>query len=251
MLDNELISIITPAYNAGRFIRDTILSVQSQSYKNWELLIVDDQSTDHTCEIVSHFSDDERIKLIRHSDNCGPACARNTALKAAKGNYIAFLDSDDIWLKDKLFIQLECMKKDNLAFTYTSYRRISESGDSIGRKILIPNSLTYNQLLGNTAITTSTVMINREITGFFEMKETYYDDFSCWLEILKKGAVAVGIHNDLVKYRIVGKSVSRNKIYSAMMVWKAYRDVEKLNIFFSIWCFLNYSWNAFKKYKIF
>ncbi len=247
-----LVSIITPAFNAERYIVETINSVINQTYKNWELIIVDDKSSDQTVAIIKKIAKkDNRIKLIEHLHNSGPAIARNTALSFSKGDYIAFLDSDDLWLKNKLENQIKIMLENKYCFTYTSYKRISFDGSVIGHQIVIPDSLSYHKLLKNTAIATSTVIINKNIIGDFTMKNTYYDDFACWLEILKKGCSAIGINQDLVRYRVVNNSVSRDKLHSAKMVWRAYREIERLGILYSVWCFLNYSINAFMKYRKF
>lgn len=248
----ELVSIITPAYNAARFIAQTIESVQNQTYVNWEMIIVDDCSRDETVKQVQAFAKlDKRICLIEHKLNNGPAIARDTALKAAKGRYIAFLDSDDLWLPEKLAHQLNFMKKQDYAFTFTSYRRLSENADACGRIIPVPLKLNYQQLLRNTAIATSTVLINRDRTGSFKMTKTYYDDYALWLTLLKRGFIAHGLPEDLMRYRIVRKSVSRHKLNSAKWVWRTYRDVEGLTLPRAAWCFLNYAWHAYRKYAVF
>lgn len=250
MENNKLVSIITPAYNAARFVEATIRSAQSQSYPHWEMLIVDDCSKDDTCAVIERLAaDDARIRLIRHEKNGGAAVARETALKAASGRYIAFLDSDDVWLPEKLTRQLAFMESTAAPLSYTSFRRISENGDSCGEPIAIPLSLTYRQLLGNTAIATSTAIIDREKTGPFAITRTYYDDFALWLTVLKRGLVAHGLREDLMRYRVVNQSLSRNKSKSAMKVWRAYRDLEKLGVLASSWYFVNYAWNASRKYR--
>ncbi len=248
----SLVSIITPAYNAERFIRETIESVQAQTHEEWEMIIIDDCSIDHTYDLVKEAAKyDPRIHLIKHINNSGPAKARNTGLEKARGRFVAFLDSDDKWLPIKIERQLSFMSKKNAAFSFTQYRRISDKDEKIGRVISIPLSLNYHGLLKNTAIVTSTVMINKERTGSFQMLDTYYDDFVLWLELLKRGFISYGLREDLVRYRIVKKSVSRNKIRSATWVWRTYRKVEKLKSVYAAWCFVNYAWNAFFKYRKF
>jgi len=247
-----LVSIVTPAYNATRFIARTIGSVRDQTYTNWEMIIVDDCSRDDTASQVEAIAaEDPRIRLIKQSQNGGPAMARETALKAASGRYIAFLDSDDMWLPEKLERQLGFMQKHGHVFTYTSYRRISEDGESCGRMISIPFALNYSQLLRNTAIATSTVLIDRDRTGPLKMTRTYYDDYALWLTLLKRGIIAHGLQEDLMRYRIVSRSVSRHKLNSAKWVWRTYRDVEGLAFHYAAWCFLNYAWRAYRKYANF
>lgn len=252
-MNNEaLVSIITPAYKAGAFIAETIHSVQKQNYRHWEMLIVDDCSPDNTCDVVeAKMASDPRIRLLRHTDNGGPAKARNTALAQARGRYIAFLDSDDLWLPQKLERQLKFMCEQKAVISFTCFRRISADGSKQGRLVAIPKRLTYGQLLRNTAIATSTAIVDRDLSGPFAMKLTYYDDFTLWLDLLKRGFVAHGLREDLMRYRVLGKSVSRNKGKSARMVWNTYRQVEGLGVVFASWCFVNYAFRAFLKYRAF
>ncbi|WP_124553128.1 glycosyltransferase family 2 protein [Methylophilus methylotrophus] len=250
-MNNELVSIITPAYKAQHTILETIKSVQAQEYVNWEMLIIDDGSPDSTSEIVAQAAlDDPRVRLIRQK-NAGPAMARQKALDNANGRYIAFLDSDDLWLPQKLQRQLAFMSNKNVIFSYTSFRRIRSDGSGLGRRIRIPVSLDYNDLLGNTAIATSTVIIDRKEAGELRMTKTYYDDFVLWLGLLKRGHRAYGLDEDLMRYRVIAQSVSRNKKNSARMVWKTYREIEKLSLLASIKSFAFYAFNAWRKYRVF
>lgn len=252
MNERNLVSIIMPAYDAEKFIRESIDSVLSQTYKNWELLVVNDCSKDDTEKIVKEYCEFNcKIKLFNNDKNSGPAITRNKAIKHAKGKFIAFLDSDDVWLPEKLEIQISTMLENGYVFTYTDYHRISENGLTPGKIIRTPNKLSYFQLLRNTAITTSTVILNVNATGKIVMRDTYYDDFTCWLEVMKRGFIAYRVKEDLLKYRIAPLSISRNKINSAKHVWYTYRSVEGLGLLFSIWCFSGYALNAIKKYKIF
>jgi len=252
MTHPALVSIITPAYRSARFIAESVRSAQVQGHANWEMLIVDDCSPDDTPEVVARLADaDPRIRLFRQPTNRGPAAARNAALDAAQGRYVAFLDSDDLWLPDKLERQLAFMAQRRAALSFTEFRRISQDGARLGQRLAVPETLTYRQLLCNTAIATSTVIVDRELSGEFRMKKTYYDDFTAWLEILRRGHIASGLREDLMRYRVVGKSVSRNKLRSAEMVWRAYREIEGLGVFDSSWCFLNYAVRGTLKYRYF
>jgi teichuronic acid biosynthesis glycosyltransferase TuaG len=252
MLTSELVSIITPAFRAARFVGDSIRSAVAQDYPNWEMLIVDDCSPDDTAKRVEEWvGRDSRVRLIRQPRNGGPAAARNAALASASGRFAAFLDSDDYWLPQKLSRQLEFMRTNGAAISFTGFRRITEDGGQIGRLLTVPERLTYTQLLGNTAIATSTVIIDRSITGPLQMRPVYYDDFVLWLSLLRRGHVAFGMNEDLMRYRVVGKSVSRNKSRSAREVWKTYRNVEELGILRSAWCFANYSARGWLKYARF
>lgn len=246
----SLVSIVTPAWRAARFVGDTIRSVQAQDYADWEMFVVDDCSPDDTAAVVDSFAAaDSRIRIIRQPENGGPAAARNAAIEAATGRYLAFLDSDDLWLPGKLTRQLEFMRERRAALSFTEFRRIAEDGRSPGKRIRVPDTLGYRELLCNTAIATSTVMVDRPLAGEFRMKRTYYDDFAAWLEILRRGHVAHGLREDLMRYRVVGQSVSRNKGKSAAMVWKTYREIEHLGVLDSAWCFANYAVRGWVKYR--
>lgn len=250
--DQDLVSIITPAFNAAAYVEVTIASVQAQSHAHWEMLIVDDCSSDTTVEIVERaVAMDPRIRLIRQRKNGGPAAARNSALEAATGRWVAFLDSDDLWLPGKLESQLAFQRNHSAKVTFTAFRRITADGRQTGRLINIPERVGYRQLLENTVIATSTVVVDREMSGEFRMKAMYYDDFGCWLDLLRGGDVALGLQSDLMRYRVVGQSVSRNKKNSARQVWRTYRTVERLGLLQASWYFVNYAVNGYLKYRRF
>jgi teichuronic acid biosynthesis glycosyltransferase TuaG len=213
------------------------------------MLIAEDCSPDNTREVIERWTGiDPRIKLIKLKRNGGPALARNAALELAQGRWVAFLDSDDLWLPAKLEQCLEFACTRNAAFVYSGFRRIRSTGGEPGRYISVPTTLSYRQLLGNTAIATSTVILDTSRTGQIRMRRTYYDDFDCWLRILKTGITAHGLEADLMRYRMTKGSVSRNKGKSALKVWRAYRDLEGLSIPLSLWYFAQYSLRGFFKY---
>lgn len=246
-----LVSVITPAYRAERFIGETIASVQAQTHGDFEMLIADDVSPDGTAAVVEAIAArDPRIRLLRRPRNGGPAASRNTALEAARGRFIAFLDSDDLWLPHKLETQLRFMAETRAPLTYTRYRRIDDEGGLLSGVVPVPDRLDYRALLGNTAIVTSSVVIDREITGDFRMPSAFYDDFACWLAILRRGHVARGVQEDLTRYRVLARSWSRNKLRSAWQVWRAYRDVERLSILESADAFVSYAVNALRKQRV-
>lgn len=247
---NDLVSIIMPAYNASRFLPDAIESVMAQSYDAWELIVVDDCSKDDSVSVIQRYCErDGRVKLLRNSENTGPAITRNNAINNAAGRYIAFLDSDDVWHPEKLRKQIDAMTDQDYVFTYTAYHRISEDGAVAGRTIDVPVRLTYRQLLRNTAIVTSSVVLDISEIGRIQMKDTYYDDFACWLDVLRRGFAAYGIQDDLVRYRVASTSVSRNKLNSAIKVWDTYRSIERLGLVTSMWSFFGYAYHAYQKYR--
>ena len=248
-MNQNLVSIITPSYNSERFISDTINSVIEQTYDNWELIIVDDASYDQTPKIIKRFlSKESRIKAIFLKENIGPSEARNQAIRIAKGRFIVFLDSDDLWLPNKLDAQINYMITNSVGFSFTSYIQISEDGLNHLKEIHAPARINYNSYLKNTIIGCLTVVLDKRIVGDFEMpKIRSSHDMALWLIILKQGFVAHGIDITLAKYRLVSTSNTANKLKSMYDVWRVYRDFEKLNLIFSLYNFINYIYNAIKK----
>lgn len=246
----ELVSIITPSYNCEKFIGKTILSVISQTYEKWEMIIVDDLSTDNTTSIVKEMiAKDSRIKLIIQKKNGGAAIARNVAIKNSTGRYIAFLDSDDLWFPDKLERQLEFMRLNNLALTYSSYKTIDENDNEIGQFITQPQ-ISYKQILKSNIIGCLTAVYDTKITGKTYMPEIQKrQDYGLWLRLLKQDINAMGILEPLASYRIHANSLSKNKFSAAKYQWKIYRNIEKLNIFKSIYYFIHYVFRGVFKYK--
>lgn len=248
-MTKPLVSIITPSYNSTKYIGDTIASVQAQSYDNWEMIIVDDCSKDNSREYIKGFVEaDPRIRLMELEVNSGAAVARNTAINSAKGKYVAFLDSDDLWHPEKLEKQIAFMEEKGYAFTYTKYQLMDENGVKLDRIIDIPDDITYRGLLKNTIIGCLTAVVNIEKTGHIEMPNIRTrQDFALWLSILKRGFKAHGLQEVLAYYRLVPGSISSNKVKAAKQTWKVYREVEKLNLLDSAYCFSGYAWNAVKK----
>jgi len=246
---NNLVSIITPSFNSSKFIDDCLRSILSQSYVHWELLIIDDCSLDNSKDIILGFSNlDERIKPIFLEKNVGPAEARNIGIRKAEGKYIAFLDSDDMWDSYKLDKQLSFMRENNIAFSFSNYQFMSENGQVLSNLILAPKKITYHSYLKNTIIGCLTVIIDREKTGSFEMPNIRSShDMALWLLIMKRGFSAYGLNENLAKYRVVSSSNTANKINSAKDVWSVYREIEKLNVMYSVFCFIGYVFNAIKK----
>ena len=244
--DYGLVSIIMPSYNASRFITESIKSVIVQTYQNWELLIADDCSKDSSVEVIKKRIDkDQRIKLFSLLKNVGAAAARNVAIEHANGQYIAFLDSDDVWEPEKLERQLAFMKENKYAFTYSEYYVMEEDGKKTGSFIRIPSSLSYRQYLRNTIIGCLTVVIDRNIVGDFRMpliKSSH--DMALWLLIMKRGYKAYGIKEVLAGYRLVSTSNTAKKWKAAKDVWRVYRKIEHLSVLFSAFCFCGYVFNA-------
>lgn len=247
MNTESLVSIITPSYNSERFMSQTIESILNQTYTNWELIIVDDCSSDETLSIVRKFTD-ERIRLYQLKENSGAAVARNTAMDHANGRYLAFLDSDDMWTKDKLTKQVYFMQKNDFAFTFTSYQSMYEDGTLVNKSIPVPYAVSYKFLLKNTIIGCLTVMLDREKIGQQYMPNIRAgQDTAFWLKLMRQGFVAYGLNEPLAYYRSVSNSISSNKFKAVKRTWRIYREIEKLPILKASWYFIQYSVNAIKK----
>lgn len=246
---NNLVSIITPSFNSAKFIKETIDSVKAQTYENWEMIIVDDCSKDNSQDIINKLiKDEEKIKLIVLDTNVGAAMARNKALEIARGKYIAFLDSDDIWLPQKLEQQLNFMRKNDYAFTFSAYIPFSEDGTQEYSVIHVPTEIDYSGYCKNTIIGCLTVIVDKEKTGDFSMKNIRSShDMALWLELMKRGYKAYGLDEVLGKYRLVSNSNTAKKYKAIKEVWDVYRRVEKLPLFKSAYYFIHYIFNAMKK----
>ncbi len=248
---SKKVSVITPAYNASEYIVETIESVLNQSYTNWEMLIVEDCSTDNTVEIVNKYCEkDSRIKLIKHTENQGVSAARNTALKQADGEYIAFLDSDDMWHSEKLTKQLAFMEENQYVLTYTGYQKYLSETKEKGKIIDAPEKMTYESIFYNTAIACLTVMVNREKSGEFFMPLINHTEDQCtWQSILKKcDCKAYGLNENLALYRVSSNSLTGNKLNAVKKQWNTYRKYHKLSVIKSGIYFVGYVLNALKKH---
>ncbi len=246
----SLVSVITPAYNASSYLADTIQSVQSQTYTDWEMIIVDDCSKDDTYSIALTFAlKDSRIKVIQHQENGGVAVARNTALDAAMGEYIAFMDSDDLWMSDKLEKQIQFMEKNKLILTYTNYQIFNSDTGKIVKLIKSPKRMTYQSIFRNTGIGCLTVMVNRNMSGDFHMPLLRHTEDNCtWQTILKPGYTAYLLDEVLALYRLSDNSLTKNKTQSAKNQWAYYRNYYGFSIYRSSFYFFCYAFNAIKKH---
>ncbi len=242
---DKLVSIITPTYNCGRFIARTIDSVLAQTYINWEMVIVDDCSQDDTKEVVKGYMEkDSRIRYECLESNSGAAVARTRAMELAEGQYMAFLDSDDIWKPEKLEKQLRFMEDNNINFSCTEYEQIDEDDNKLGKVIKVVKKTDYNRLLLDCPVGNSTVMYNVEKMGKFEVPNIRKrNDDALWLQMLKREKYIIGMPEVLMEYRIRQNSISSNKFNLIKYHWKLYREIEHLNVFRSTfhvcwWIFL-------------
>lgn len=242
------VSIITPNYNGEAFIAETIQSVLNQDFLAWELIIVDDMSTDNSLEIIQSF-EDNRIKLIQLEKNQGAAIARNEGISQAQGRWIAFLDGDDVWMPDKLSHQINFMLKNNYVFTYTAYEKMNELGQQIGQ-IPVPEKVDYYDLLKTCSIGCLTAIYDTEQLGKIYMPIIdKRQDYGLWLRILKEIDYAYGLNDNLAKYRVRSHSISSNKFLAARYQWLVYRKIEKLSFFSTLFYMISYAYyGAIKSY---
>jgi len=240
-MNESLVSIITPLYNSEKFISETIESVLSQKYNNWEMIIVDDCSTDGGVEIVKDYKrNDERIKLIQLDKNSGAAIARNKAIEYAKGRFIAFLDSDDLWHPNKLKKQIDFMIINDYEFTYTGYQKITEKGQILDKYVSVKKKLSYKKALYSNYIGCLTVVYDRKKLGKIYMPLIKKrQDYALWLKILKIIKFGYGLDENLAYYRLRDNSMSSNKINLIKYHWKLYRDIEELSVLKSLYYLIN------------
>lgn len=213
------------------------------------MIIVDDKSKDETCKVVEEFvQKDERIRLIKLEKNAGVSNARNTGLAAAKGKYIAFLDSDDVWLPAKLSHQVAFMEDNGYQLSFTAYNKIDEAGKVVSKKIETPFSINYKQILSHNLIIFSTAMALRSTVADQQFKKVGHEDWLFWMDLLKKCELGYGINEQLAQYRIRSGSISANKFKGMSYTWKLFRESEKLDLFSSCYYFTRYAFNALWKY---
>lgn len=224
-------SIVMPCYNTASFIGDAIASVRSQTMEDWELLVVDDCSTDGSLDTAEHAArGDPRIRLMRQERNGGVGPARNRAIGEARGRYVAFLDSDDEWLPGKLDLQLDFMARTGAGFSYTAYHEISEAGEQL-RLLPVPAQATYRQVLRCCVIGCLTAVYDTQATGKVFMPELRKrQDWATWLDILRNAGPAQGLNVPLARYRLRAGSLSRNKSSLVRFAWTLYRDNQGLSV---------------------
>jgi teichuronic acid biosynthesis glycosyltransferase TuaG len=232
-----LVSVIMPAYNSEAFISEAINSVISQTYKNWELLIIDDASTDSTRNIIQQFSEkDYRIHIFENATNLGTHQTRNKGIKAAQGEFIAFLDADDQWKPQKLEKQLKILSEDNLSACFSSYELISENGESLNKKIEALPVLTYEKLLKANYVGNLTGIYNAKLLGkIYSPEIRKRQDWALWLKVIEEGGSMTGIRESLAIYRLRKNSISQNKLEMLKYNFKVYHKILGFGFLQSLW----------------
>lgn len=247
------VSIITPLYNAERYVSETINSVLNQSYKNWEMILVDDCSSDQSVSIVEKIQEqDVRIRLLKNQTNIGPGASRNKAIDEASGDIIAFLDSDDIWHPEKLSKHLGFMEDKVSVFSHTSYGFIDEDGRKIKSTFHVSNKpIDYHGLLKRTEISCLTAMFDVNKLGKMHMPAlSRAEDYGLWLDILKKGVVSDPLDEELAYYRQHSASATSEKWKHILQHWRFLRNRESLSFLTSTYYTLHWAFNGFLKYYL-
>lgn len=255
-MQEGLVSIIVPVYNAGNYIEETIQMVEKQTYSNWELILVDDCSADNSRELIETYLNkrkskqvvgkEQEVRLIKKEQNEGAAKARNTGMEAAQGRYIAFLDADDIWMSDKLQKEMEFMQEKEAAFVFSAYEFGDENAKGTGKIVHVPQTLTYQKALSRTVIFTTTVLLdrNRIPAELLSMPAVKSEDTAFWWKLLKSGIVAYGLDEVLAIYRRPAKSLSSNKWEAIKRIWYLYRVQEDLSLIKSMYYFVFWAFRA-------
>lgn len=248
-MEQPLVSVIMPCFQAEPYIAESIESVLRQTYSNWELLITDDCSSDRTPEIAKAYGEkDPRIKFRIAQQHTGIANTRNQSLQRAQGRFIAFLDNDDLWVPEKLEKQVRFLLQHDHSFCYSAYELIKEDGTPKGKIIKTAGVIDYRKYLRNTIIGSGTILLDHEKIPSVTMPcNGTSDDMALWCKILKEGHRAYPINEVLMQYRVRSDSASANKWKAAKDVWKVYRKEEGLTLFDAAFCFIGYAFNAIKK----
>ncbi len=247
-MEVELVSIITPCYNSERFITETYRSIKEQTYPNWEWIIVDDCSTDDSVKIIRSF-DDQRVNLLIQQSNQGAASARNLALSQAKGRYITFIDSDDLWLPGFLETTINYLNDNNENLVYTSYKRVDENLEPLLEDFIAVDKVDYKRILYNCPIPMLTSVYDSSVIGIVKFpKVELREDHAMWIQLLNKIKYARAIEESLAIYRIRENSVSRNKLNIALRQYDVYRKFLKMNFLKSSYYTFFWAINGLKKY---
>lgn len=247
--DVGLVSVVMPMHNAARFVGAAIESVLAQTYQNWELLVVEDCSTDNSVEIAQKYASQNPKIQVLFNDNPirMPSAPRNMGIRVAKGRFIAFLDSDDLWFPQKLEQQLALFCDNRTAIVYSNYEKIDEEGNRANRIVTAPAKSTYGSLLHGNVIGNLTGIYDTQKVGKVIIKDIHHEDYVMWLHILKKGYIARNTGTTLAAYRVCSESVSSNKLKVASWQWNIYRKVENLSWFQSSRYMVSYAYKAFAK----
>lgn len=251
-MNENLVSIITPCYNGSKYISDTIESVISQTYRDWEMIIIDDGSKDNSAEIVSAYAEkDSRIVLLKQ-ENAGSAAARNNGIRNAKGRYIALLDADDLWDAEFLEKQIKCMRENNAVCVYCSYRLIDENSKEIKQPVISRNKVTYKDMTVTNYIGCLSGLYDSSKYGKVYLREEFKsirDDYAYWCDIVKLENAAYGNPEILASYRVLSNSTTGNKFKLIPKQYEFYRRYCNHNVLKSAYCVVRWALWGIKKYR--
>ena len=246
MKTTPLIDIIIPNYNKAKYLKECLESVINQTYKNWKIYLIDDFSNDDSRRILNDFRSYDNIKLIFTDKNYGPHHCRNLGIEQSNSDYVAFLDSDDFWPKEKLNLQIKDMLKNDLDFTYTDISYFKDS--TVKKKIELPNFYDLSNFILSSTMSTSSILLKREIISKIKFKDVMHEDYLFKCDILRENINAIKIKNTFVFYRMTKQNRSSNKFNNLFNLWRINKKFNQLSFFKNIKSVLSISFNSLKNY---
>ena len=246
MNTTPLIDIIIPNYNKAKYLKECLESVINQTYKNWKIYLIDDFSNDDSRRILNDFRSYDNIKLIFTDKNYGPHHCRNIGIEQSNSDYVAFLDSDDFWPKEKLNLQIKDMIKNDLDFTFTDISYFKDS--TIKKKIELPNFYDFNNFILSSSMSTSSILLKREIISKIKFKDVMHEDYLFKCDILRENINAIKIKDTFVFYRMTKQNRSSNKFNNLINLWQINKKFNQLSFFTNIKSVLSISFNSLKNY---
>ena len=248
---NPVVSVVIPVYNASRFLRETINSVLQQTLSDFELILVNDASTDDSLAVAEEFRKDSRVRVITLAENLGVANARNVGIATARGRYIALLDSDDYWEPEKLELQISLMEREKADIVYCSFDLVDEKDDRMGTPFLVPRSTSYNEMLTRCVFNCCTSVFRASLLKKHPFRtDQFHEDYVLWMELMALPVKAVGVPKILAHNRQRNGSKSHNKLYAAMKRWRIYRDTFGFGFGKSAYFFAQYAAKGVQKYYL-
>ena len=248
MVNLPTIDIIIPNYNKGEYLEECLNSVIYQTYKKWKIYLIDDNSNDNSSQILKKYEKFDNIKIFNLKENKGPSFCRNFGIKESKSEFLAFMDSDDMWPKDKLEKQVSNMLKNNYNFTYTDFQFFFDDNLKKMKKSNLPLFFDYKKFLSHSSMSTSSIIINRKLLENINFKMVNHEDYLFKCDLLKNGSMAFKINETFVYYRINKDSRSSNKFKSILSLWKINKRYNNLNFFNNLKSIISISFNSLKKY---
>lgn len=244
-----LVSIVVPCYNAGAYLGATLDAVLAQTFTDWECVVIDDASRDDSATVLARYAErDTRIRPVYQSTNGGAAAARNAGLAVIRGRYLAFLDSDDHWLPEKLAKQVAYLRETGAPLVHTSYRFIDERGNFLPGGVKASDRVDLRTYMRNTEIGMSTSLLDREKVGEFSFRDIRLcQDTHLWLVLLRRGLVSRGMAETLVHYRVREGQISGSKVAMAKQVYALYREIDEVGLATQLFSFASYAFNGFRK----